>query len=170
MAGMLGAGQQDGAPDRDRVVDLGHWAGAGVPLWVIGLLLTLLLLLLAGYVAAARTPARTAREDADSFLDRHTDTALRMGIAVGAATFVLPYLARGSLRIGVSLMGSEMGGLGAGLDTSPRLSALTAFVAAALAAYGGSRLQGRRARRRERPAGSSGTASRRRSLTPDPAP
>ncbi|MFD0395429.1 streptophobe family protein [Streptomyces nogalater] len=136
---------------------------AGVPLWVIGLLLTLLLLLLAGYVAAARTPARTAREDADSFLDRHTDTALRMGIAVGAATFVLPYLARGSLRIGVSLMGSEMGGLRVGLDTSPRLSALTAFVAAALAGYGGSRLQGRRARRREGPAGSSGTTSRRRS-------
>ncbi|WP_318200264.1 streptophobe family protein [Streptomyces sp. SCL15-4] len=170
MAGMLGTGQQDGASDRDRVVDLGHWAGAGVPLWVIGLLLTLLLLLLAGYVAAARTPARTAREDADAFLDRHTDTALRMGIAVGAATFVLPYLARGSLRLGVSLMGSEMGGLRAGLDTSPRLSALTAFVAAALAAYGGSRLQGRRAGRRERPAGASGTASGRRALTSDPVP
>ncbi|MDN3262807.1 streptophobe family protein [Streptomyces sp. CSDS2] len=170
MAGMLGAGEQDGAADRDRVVDLGHWAGAGVPLWAIGLLLTLLLLLLAGYVAAARTPARTAREDADSLLGRHADTALRMGIAVGAATFVLPYLARGSLRIGVSLMGSEMGGLRAGLDTSPRLSALTAFVAAALAGYGGSRLQSRRARRREHPAGASGTASRRRALTSDPVP
>ncbi|MFF5471883.1 streptophobe family protein [Streptomyces achromogenes] len=168
-AGMFGAGEQDGA-GRDRSVDLGHWAGAGVPLWVVGLLLTLLLSLLAGYVAAARTPPRTARQDAESLLDRHADTALRMGVAVGAATFALPWLARGSLRIGVSLMGNEMGGLRAGLESSPRLSALTAFVVAALAAYGGSRLQGRRARRREGPAGASGTASRRRSLTPDPAP
>jgi hypothetical protein len=151
-------------------VDLGHWAGAGVPLWAIGLLLTLLLLLLAGYVAAARTPARTARQEADSLLDRHADTALRMGIAVAAATFALPYLARGSLRIGVSLMGSEMGGLRAGLESSPRLSALTAFVVAALAAYGGSRLRGRRARRREGPAGEPGTASGRRALTSNPVP
>ncbi|MET7273208.1 streptophobe family protein [Streptomyces flaveolus] len=153
MLGMLGAGQRDDAAGADRSVDLGQWAGAGVPLWVIGLLLVLLLALVTGYVAAARTPARTPREDADSLLDRHTDTALRMGVAVGVATFVLPFLARGSLRIGVSLMGSEMGGLAAGLDTSPRLSALTAFVAAALASYGGSRLHGRRARRRERPPG-----------------
>ncbi|GJF21092.1 streptophobe family protein [Streptomyces sp. HO565] len=149
MLGMLGAGERDDPAGADRSVDLGQWAGAGVPLWVIGLLIVLILALVAGYVAAARTPARTPREDADSLLDRHTDTALRMGVAVGVATFVLPFLARGSLRIGVSLMGSEMGGVAAGLDTSPRLSALTAFVAAALASYGGSRLHGRRAARRE---------------------
>ncbi|MFC9468642.1 streptophobe family protein [Streptomyces coelicoflavus] len=171
MLGMLGGGQQDGTAGADRSVDLGHWAGAGVPLWVIGLLLTLPLLLSAGYVAAARTPARTPRVDADSLLDRHADTALRMGLAVGTATFVLPFLARGSLRIGISLMGREMGGLGAGLDTSPRLSALTAFVVAALAAYAGSRLHGRRARRREDAAGTAAgpPAPRRRALTSDSA-
>ncbi|MDU0256830.1 streptophobe family protein [Streptomyces sp. PU10] len=172
MLGMLGGGQQQGGTaDADRSVDLGHWAGAGVPLWVIGLLLTLLLLLPVGYVAAARTPARTPRQDADSLLDRHADTALRMGLAVGAATFVLPFLARGSLRIGISLMGREMGGLGAGLDTSPRLSALTAFVVAALAGYAGSRLHGRRARRREAAAGTAAgpPAPRRRALTSDSA-
>ncbi|MFI8946951.1 streptophobe family protein [Streptomyces sp. NPDC053750] len=158
MLGMLGAGAQDDTAGADRSVDLGQWAGAGVPLWVIGLLLTLLLALIAGYVAAARTPARTPREAADSLLDRHTDTALRTGIAVGVATFLLPFLARGSLRIGVSLMGSEMGGLAAGLDAGPRLSALTAFVAAALASYGGSRLHGRRARRREQQTGGSTAA------------
>ncbi|MFH8439799.1 streptophobe family protein [Streptomyces sp. NPDC018026] len=172
MLGMLGggAGKQDGTADGDRSVDLGHWAGAGVPLWVIGLLLTLLLLSAAGYVAAARTPARTPRQDADSLLDRHADTALRMGIAVGVMTFVLPFLARGSLRVGVGLMGREMGGLDAGLDTSPRLSALTAFVVAALASYAGSRLHGRRARRRERPAGRARVpAPRRRAVTSDSA-
>ncbi|NEY34444.1 hypothetical protein GTU99_19910 [Streptomyces sp. PRKS01-65] len=158
MLGMLGAAGQDDTAGRDRSVDLGHWAVAGVPLWVTGLLLTLFLLVIAGYVAAARTPARTPGQDADSLLDRHTDTAVRMGVAVGAATFVLPYLARGSLRIGVSLMGGQLGGLSAGLGTSPRLSALTAFVAAALAAYGGSRLHGRRTRRRERRKRKPGTA------------
>ncbi|MER7780462.1 streptophobe family protein [Streptomyces sp. NPDC096191] len=171
MAGMLGAGGQDDTAGGDRSLDLGHWAGAGVPLWVTGLLLALLLLLLAGYVAAARTPARTAREDAGALLDRHTDTALRVGVAVAVATFVLPFLARGSLRIGVSLMGSEMGGLSAGLGTSPRLSALTAFAVAALASYGGSRLHGRRARRREHPAGRPaqrpGAASSRRARSPE---
>lgn len=171
MLGMLGGGQQDGTAGADRSVDLGHWAGAGVPLWVVGLLLTTLLLTATGYVAAARTPARTARQDADSLLDHHADTALRTGIAVGVATFVLPYLARGSLRIGISLMGREMGGLGAGLGTSPRLSALTAFVVAALAAYAGSRLHGRRARRREDAAGTAAgpPAPRRRALTSDSA-
>ncbi|GHB28078.1 hypothetical protein GCM10010377_17760 [Streptomyces viridiviolaceus] len=171
MAGMLGAVGQDDTAGGDQSVNLGHWAGAGVPLWVIGLLLALLLLLFAGYVAAARTPARTPREDADALLDRYTDTALRMGVAVAVATFLLPFLARGSLRIGVSLMGSEMGGLSAGLDTSPRLSALTAFVVAALAAYGGSRLRGRRARRREHPTGSPaprrGAVSSRRARSPE---
>ncbi|MEU3948268.1 streptophobe family protein [Streptomyces sp. NPDC029526] len=166
MLGMLGGGRQDDTSGADRSVDLAHWAGVGIPLWVTGLLLALLVLLLAGYVAAARTPARAPREDADALLDRHTDTALRMGVAVAVATFVLPFLARGSLRIGVSLMGGEVGGLSAGLDTSPGLSVLTAFVVAAPAAYAGSRLHGRRARRRGHPAGSPaprpGTASSRR--------
>ncbi|RSN46943.1 hypothetical protein DMH12_28010 [Streptomyces sp. WAC 04229] len=171
MAGMLGAGGQDDTAGGDRSLDLGHWAGAGVPLWVTGLLLALLLLLLAGYVAAARTPARTAREDTNALLGRHTDTALRVGVAVAVATFVLPFLARGSLRIGVSLMGSEMGGLSAALDTGPRLSALTAFAVAALASYGGSRLHGRRARRREPSAGNPaprpGAVSSRRARSPE---
>lgn len=166
MLGMLGGGQQEGTAGGDRSVDLGHWAGAGVPLWVAGLLLALLLLLAAGYVAAARTPARTPRQDADSLLDRHTDTALRMGVAVGVTTFVLPFLARGSVRIGVGLMGREMGGLSAGLDTGPRLSALTAFVVAALASYAGSRLYGRRARRREHPAGTAPVPAPRRRAVP----
>ncbi len=148
-------GMMPGPTGEDRTVDLGRWAGAGLPLWLLGLLLILLLLTAAGYVAAARAP----RRDPGALLDPHTDTALRMGIAVGVMTFVLPYLARGSLHIGVVLMGSELGGLDAGLTSAPRLSALTAFVAAALASYGGSRL---RARFRPAPP----PASRRRAARP----
>ncbi|GLW48182.1 hypothetical protein Stsp02_38440 [Streptomyces sp. NBRC 14336] len=139
LLGMLTSRQADGPAREDRTVDLGHWAGAGLPLWLLGVLLALLLLTAAGYVATARTP----RRDPGALLDRHTDTALRTGIAVGILTFVLPYLARGSLHIGVSLMGNEMGGVDAGLTTGPRLSALTAFVAAALSSYGGGRLRAR---------------------------
>ncbi len=161
MLGMLGGGAQGGAAGRDRSVNLGAWSGAGVPLWLIGILLMLLLVVVAGYVAAARTPARTPREDSEAVLDRHAEIAVRMGIAVGIAALVLPSVAGGSLRIGISLMGNEMGGLSAGLDAHPGLSALTGFVLAVLGAYGGSRLHSRRARHRNGAAQPPGTATRR---------
>ncbi|MFH9083704.1 streptophobe family protein [Streptomyces sp. NPDC017673] len=163
MLGMLGGAQggTGGTGGTDRSVDLGGWSGAGVPLWLLGMLLTLLLLVVGGYAVACRTPARTPREESEPPLGRHAEIALRMGIAVGATTLVLPLLARGSLRFGISLMGNEMGGVTAGLDAAPGLSALTGFVLAVLAGYGGSRLQGRRARRRGPAAQRPGTAPRR---------
>ncbi|WP_329114815.1 streptophobe family protein [Streptomyces sp. NBC_01353] len=161
LLGTIGAGPQGDAAGADRSVDLGGWSGAGVPVWLIALLLMLLLLVIAGYVAAARTPARTPREDSESLLGRHADIALRMGIAVGVSMLVLPLLARGSLRIGISVMDGELGGVAAGLEGSPGLSALAGCVLATLAAYGGSRLHGRRARGRNSAAGTPGTAFRR---------
>ncbi|MEV5985491.1 streptophobe family protein [Streptomyces sp. NPDC052051] len=150
--GMFGSGGQGGTTGADRSVNLGDWAGAGIPLWVIGLLLVLLLLVSAGFVVAARTPVRTPKEDSDSLLDRHAEIGVRLGIAVGVLVLVLPLLARGSLRIGISLMGVEVGGLTAGLDGSPGLPALAGSVLATLAGYGGSRLWSRWVRRRGRAA------------------
>ncbi|MEV5512150.1 streptophobe family protein [Streptomyces flaveolus] len=149
LLGMLGgAGAAQGnAAGTDKSLDLGGWSGAGVPVWLLAMALMLLLLVIAGYVASARTPARTPREDSEALLDRHAEIALRTGIAVGASALLLPLLAQGSLRIGVSLMGNEMGGMAAGLEGGLGLSALTGFVLAVLAAYAGSRLHGRRARR-----------------------
>ncbi|MGW3461619.1 streptophobe family protein, partial [Streptomyces olivaceoviridis] len=149
MLGMLGgAGAVQGnAAGTDKSLDLGGWSGAGVPVWLLAMTLMLLLLVIAGYVASARTPARTPREDSEALLDRHAEIALRMGIAVGASALLLPLLAQGALRIGISLMGNEMGGMTAGLEGGLGLSALTGFVLAALASYTGSRLHGRRARR-----------------------
>ncbi|WP_345613973.1 streptophobe family protein [Streptomyces sanyensis] len=169
LLGLLAAGGPGGGAGGDRVVDLGHLAPAGIPLWVIGLLLALLLLSAAGYLAAARTPARTAREDADLLLGPHTDIALRTGAVAGAAALVLPLLARGGLRIGVEFMGREVGGLRAALDASPGPSALTAFAVAALASYGGSRLHGHRAGRRGRRTGRPGTAPEP-ATAPEPVP
>ncbi|MEW2295336.1 streptophobe family protein [Streptomyces sp. NPDC006743] len=145
MLGGAGAAQKDAA-GTDKSLDLGGWSGTGVPLWLLAMTLVLLLLVIAGYVASARTPARTPREDSEALLDRHSEIALRTGIAVGASALLLPLLAQGSLRIGISLMGNEMGGMTAGLEGGLRLSALTGFVLAALGSYAGSRLHGRRAR------------------------
>ncbi|MFF3787545.1 streptophobe family protein [Streptomyces sp. NPDC001933] len=161
MLGMLGGAAQGDTAGTDKSVDLGGWSGAGVPLWLIAMVLIVLLLTTAGYVASARTPARTPREDSEALLDRHAEIALRMGIAVGIAALALPLAARGSVRIGITLMGNEMGGMAAGLDDGLGLSPLTGFVLAALAAYGGSRLQNRRARRRGRVAQPTTTATRR---------
>ncbi|MCX4851973.1 streptophobe family protein [Streptomyces sp. NBC_00893] len=161
MLGMLGGGAQGDTAGTDRSVDLSGWSGAGMPLWLIAMVLMLLLLTTAGYVASARTPARTPREGSEALLDRHAEIALRMGIAVGITALTLPLAARGSVRIGITLMGNEMGGMTAGLDDGLGLSPLTGFVLAALAAYGGSRLQNRRARRRGRVAQPTSTATRR---------
>ncbi|MFJ9444673.1 streptophobe family protein [Kitasatospora sp. NPDC101235] len=148
MFGMFGGGARSDAAGTDRSLSIDGWSGAGVPVWLIGLLLVLLLFVVAGYVAAARTPARTRREEAQAVFGRHTETAMRLGIAVGLLFLLLPLAARGSLRVGVSVMGNEMGGMTAGLDGRPGLPALAAVVLAALAGYGGSRLHERRARRR----------------------
>ncbi|MGW0960819.1 streptophobe family protein [Streptomyces gelaticus] len=159
--GMLGGTAQGETAGTDKSVDLGGWSGAGVPLWLIAMVLIVLLLTIAGYTASARTPTRTPREDSEALLARHAEIALRMGIAVGIAALALPLAARGSVRIGITLMGNEMGGMAAGLDDGLRLSPLTGFVLAALATYGGSRLQNRRARRRSRVAQPTTTTTRR---------
>ncbi|MFF7456449.1 streptophobe family protein [Kitasatospora sp. NPDC008115] len=148
MLGGLGGAGGDGAP-ADRSVDLTGWTGAGVPLWLIGLLFALLLAVVAGYLTAARTPARTRKEEAQAVFGRNTEIAMRLGIAVGLPFLLLPPAARGSVGIGISAMGREMGGVTASLDGSPGLSALAAVVLAAVAGYGGIRLQQRRARRRD---------------------
>ncbi|MFE7111491.1 streptophobe family protein [Streptomyces sp. NPDC057575] len=161
MLGMLGGGAQGDTAGTDRSVDLSGWSGAGVPLWLIAMVLVLFLLTIAGYVASARTPARTPREDSEALLDRHAEIALRMGIAVAIAALALPLAARGSVRFGISLMGNEMGGVAAGLEGGLGISPLTGFALTALAAYVGSRLQSRRARRRGHTAQPAGTAARR---------
>ncbi|MEU1290360.1 streptophobe family protein [Kitasatospora sp. NPDC005856] len=160
MFGMFGGGAQSDTANTDRALSLGGWSGAGVPLWLIGLLLMLLLAVTAGYLAAARTPARGRREEAQAVFSRHTETAMRLGIALGLPVLLLPLAAGGSLRIGISLMGNEMGGMTAGLDGRPGLSALAAVALGALAGYGGSRFHERRARRRDRADRAPGTTPR----------
>ncbi|MFE7491326.1 streptophobe family protein, partial [Kitasatospora sp. NPDC057541] len=148
--GMFGGfGGGGGGAAADRSVGLTGWSGAGVPLWLVGLLFALVLAVLAGYFAAARTPARTRKEEAQAVFGRNTETAMRLGIAVGPPVLLLPLAARASLGIGVSVMGREMGGVTAGLDGTPGLSALAAVAVASGAGYGGIRLQQRRARRRD---------------------
>ncbi|MGV2917491.1 streptophobe family protein [Streptomyces alfalfae] len=135
--GMGGGGAEGGG----KQVDVSNKAVAGLPLWLIGLTLLLCLLVYAGYRTAARTPARTAREEADALLGRHVEIALRAGMAVGVGVLLLGLVSQVSLGIGFSLMGSEMGGMDAGLDGSVGFPALTGFVLAGPACYAGSRLR-----------------------------
>lgn len=117
-----------------------------------GLVVLLSLLARVGYPAAARTPGRTARHEADALLDRNVELALCSGITVGMATMLLCLTAQGSAQIRMSMRDSEMGGMTAGLRSAVRLSGLTGFVLAGVCAYGGSRLHALRASRRP-PAG-----------------
>ncbi|MDI3404067.1 streptophobe family protein [Streptomyces cavernicola] len=150
-----GSGSGSGSEGAAEQIDLSSKAVAGLPLWLIGLTLLVCLLVYAGYRTAARTPLRTAREEANALLDRHVEIALRAGVAVGLCVLVLGLVSQVSVGIGFSLMGNEMGGMDAGLDGSVRLPALTGFVLACLACYAGSRLRtvragGRRLRPRPR--------------------
>ncbi|MFJ8441632.1 streptophobe family protein [Kitasatospora griseola] len=138
----------DGATGGDRSVDLGAWSGAGAPLWLIGLLCALVLLVVAGYLAARRTPARTRREEEAAMLGQHAATAVRLAAVCAVVLFAMPLLASAAVRIGVSAMGREMGGVNADLDARAGLSVLAGAVLAALAGYAGSRLHGWRATRR----------------------
>ncbi|MEW2454220.1 streptophobe family protein [Streptomyces albus] len=146
MGGMMG-GAQGGGAGGDKSVSLSGFPVAGVPLWLIGLLVLLGVLVLSGYRAAARTPARTLREDAQAPLGRHLELALRMCLVFSGATLLCCLLAPGSVHFGISVMGNEMGGFTAGLRGAAGPSALTAAVLAGAAGYCGSRLHARRAAR-----------------------
>ncbi|SEB95776.1 hypothetical protein SAMN04490357_0822 [Streptomyces misionensis] len=170
MLGMLGGGAGAGGAGKDRSVAVGDWSGAGAPLWLIGLVLLLVLLVLAGYLIAGRTPARSAREEADALLGRHLELALRTGVAVAAAVLLCCLTAQVSLRMGINVMGGEMGAVTAGLDAAVRLSALTGFVTATAASYAGSRLHGLRAARRPPVPGPPRRGLRRRTMTAESSP
>ncbi|WP_330327653.1 streptophobe family protein [Streptomyces pseudovenezuelae] len=146
--GFGGTGTPLGSAGMNRSVAVSSWSGTGLPLWLIGLIVLLGLLARVGYLAAARTPVRTARQEADAVLGRHVELALRAGVTVGMATMLFCLTAQGSAQIGMSMMGSEMGGMTAGLHSAVRLSGLTGFVLAAVCAYGGSRLHALRISRR----------------------
>ncbi|AEW99735.1 streptophobe family protein [Streptantibioticus cattleyicolor] len=147
LLGMLGSGAAGGAGP-DRSFDLSGWPGAGVPLWLTGLALLVCLVVLVGYLTAARTPARTPREAAEALLGRHAEAALRTGVVVAVSAMACCLLSRGSLRIGFTVMGSETGGMTAALDGTAGLCGLTGCVLGALASYAGSRLHALRAARR----------------------
>ncbi|WP_440556224.1 streptophobe family protein [Streptomyces sp. SCPE 10] len=170
MLGMLGGGTGAGGAGKDRSLAVGDWSGAGAPLWLIGLVLLLVLLVLAGYLVAARTPARSAREEADALLGRHLESALRTGVAVAAAVLLCCVTAQVSLRMGIEVMGGEMGAVTAGLDAAVRLSGLTGFVAATAASYTGSRLHGLRAARRPPVPGPPRPGPRRRTTASESSP
>ncbi|MCP9211861.1 streptophobe family protein [Streptomyces cucumeris] len=147
LLGTIGQGAPSDGGRTDRTAAVADRAVAGVPLWLIGLLVLVAALVLTGRLAAARTPARTAREEANAPLSRHLEIALRTGFAVCAAAMLLALASGASFRIGVSVMGRELRGVTGGLDGAVGLAGLSGLVLAGLAAYWGSRLHGTRTAR-----------------------
>ncbi|MEU8825604.1 streptophobe family protein [Streptomyces sp. NPDC048636] len=147
MLGAIGQGGRDGGIT-DRTTAVADRSVAGAPLWLIGLLVLVAALVLTGYLATARTPVRTAREEANAPLSRHLEIALRTGFAVCAMAMPLALVSRMSFRIDVSVMGRELRGVSGALDGAVGLAGLSGLVLAGLAAYWGSRLHGTRTARR----------------------
>ncbi|MFE9256099.1 streptophobe family protein [Streptomyces sp. NPDC006879] len=133
----------------ERTVDLGGLTVAGLPVWLIGLALLLSFLLAAGYLAAARTPSRTARQETEALLSRHLELGLRLGALVCLAALVLPALAHGSAGLGFSVLGMDLGGVTAALDGGSGLAPLTGLLLGLFAGYTGSRLRALRVATRE---------------------
>ncbi|MBL1100330.1 streptophobe family protein [Streptomyces coffeae] len=156
LLGMMGQGGRTDGGLTDRTVTIADRTVAGAPLWLIGLLVLVTALVLTGYRAAARTPVRGAREEANALLSRHVEIALRTSFAVCGTAILLALLPRASFRIGVSVMGQEMRGVTGGLDGAVGLAGLSSLVLAGLAAYWGSRIHGTRTTHRSpaRPDGS----------------
>lgn len=148
--GLIGAllGARGSGGTTDRVLPLDDRTVAGAPLWLLGLLVLLAVLLLTGYLTAARTPARTAREATDALLGRHLACALRTGAVFAAAVLPLVWLAEADAWLTVSAMGSDLARVTAELDGTAGICALTGFLLALGAGYCGSRLHGLRATRR----------------------
>ncbi|MFC9219262.1 streptophobe family protein [Streptomyces hygroscopicus] len=131
-----------------RVLALNDRVVAGVPLWLLGLLVLSALLLLTGFLAAGRTPARTARAATDALLGRHLDCGLRTGVVFAAAVLPLMWLAEADARLTVRVMGSDLAGVTAALEGTVGICPLTGFLLGLCAGWCGSRLHGLRAARR----------------------
>ncbi|MEU7106994.1 streptophobe family protein [Streptomyces sp. NPDC046215] len=100
---------------KDATVNLSSLAEYDGRAWLL-VALAVVALLAAGFVAAARSPART----------RPWQHAVRLGVALAVTLLVVGLLTRISARFGLSLLGlGDLGGLGGEVSLRPRLLVLT---------------------------------------------
>jgi hypothetical protein len=138
-----------------RTQDLRTAAAGGFPLWPAALLLVCLVLLVCGYVAAARTPGGGVGASDRGRYSRHLLLAARLGAVTAVLMGVAVTLAAGSGHVAINVFDMRMGGMRADLSGSAPLALVLGLVFGGAAGFAGSLLHdavGSARRRPRRPA------------------
>ena len=136
---MLGGEQTQPRPD--RVSHLEDLTAAGLPLWLLALLMTALALLACGYAAARGTAQAPFPSGHPTRWGQHLAPALRLGMVLSSTLGLTTWLVQASGQISATVFGSEMGGTQAELSGSAPLAALLGLLAGGAAGFLGSLLR-----------------------------
>ncbi|WP_234337013.1 streptophobe family protein [Streptomyces xylophagus] len=137
LMGALGGGQQATPQQQDRTEHLRSLSAGGRPLWLAALAVTAVILLACAYAAARNTaPAHTLPPHRyDGPLARHLGMAERFGLVTAVVLGSAAWLAGASGNFGVSMFGSEMGGMRAELTGSVLWTVMFGLPAGGLAGF-----------------------------------
>ncbi|TLS43638.1 hypothetical protein FE633_24555 [Streptomyces montanus] len=142
MGGMDGTGAMGGGRQLDRTEHLRSPSAGGWPLWFAALTVTVLILLACAYRAARAThpghklPLLPYRGP----LAGHFGMAERFGVVTAVVLGGAAWLVGASGHFGISMFGSEMGGMRAELSGSVLRTVLFGLLVGGLAGFGGSLL------------------------------
>ncbi|MEU1030430.1 streptophobe family protein [Streptomyces mirabilis] len=143
MGGLGGStGAMGGGRQTDRTEHLRSLAVGGWPLWLAALTVTALILVCCAYRAARATnPAHLVPlHPYRGPLAVHLGMAQRFGVVTAVVMGTAAWLVRASGNFGVSLFGSEMGGMSVELSGSVPRTLAFGLLAGGLAGFGGSLL------------------------------
>ncbi|MFF0042339.1 streptophobe family protein [Streptomyces mirabilis] len=143
MGGMGGStGAMGGGRQTDRTEHLRSLAVGGWPLWPAALTVTALILVCCAYRAARTTnPAHLVPlHPYRGPLAGHLGMAQRFGVVTAVVMGTAAWLVRASGNFGVSMFGSEMGGMSVELSGSVLRTLAFGLLAGGLAGFGGSLL------------------------------
>ncbi|MCW8378665.1 streptophobe family protein [Streptomyces justiciae] len=142
MGGMGGSSGMGGAMQKDRTEHLASVSPGGLPLWLVALSVTGVILLACAYRAsrvaspAGTTPLHPYRGP----LARHIGMAERFGIVTAVVMGAAAWLVGSSGNFGISMFGSEMGGMRAELTGSVLQTVALGLLFGALVGFAGSLL------------------------------
>ncbi|MEV8538194.1 streptophobe family protein [Streptomyces sp. NPDC051572] len=143
MGALGGGGQQATAQQTDRTEHLRSLAAGGWPLWLGALVVTAVILLSCAFVAARNTVPAHSRplHRYDGPLARQLGTAERFGVVTAVVLGSAAWLAGASGHFGVSMFGSEMGGMRAELSGSVLWTVVFGLLGGGVAGFLGSLLR-----------------------------
>lgn len=142
MGGMGGAGGMGGGQQPDRTEHLRSLSAGGWPLWLAALAVTCLILLACAYRAARATHPSRGRPllPYRGPLSGHLAMAERFGVVTAVVLGLAAWLVGASGNFGVSMFGSQMGGMEAELSGSVLRTVVFGLLVGGLAGFAGSLL------------------------------